>query len=180
MQLARRHSRCQEAAAAAAAECIHGCANAPHVFVFVISAGVLLEELVPHLLTGTAYLDIHASAEGAMLRLYGAAPGPDGKYSTEYVEDQVMKLLSVLAQSLFRQQPATMSAFGAAFWGPLVQQYEAAFLQQIQGSSVAVLQARQDAARNMEQQAVSMGLAEPGRGCLQPWSARTVCMWPVF
>jgi hypothetical protein len=73
-----------------------------------------------------------------------------------------MQLLSVLAQSLFGQQPATLSAFGAAFWAPLVGQYDAAFLQQIQGSSVAVLQARQEAARSMEQQAVSMGLAEPG------------------
>lgn len=73
-----------------------------------------------------------------------------------------MQLLSVLAQSLFRQRPSTLSAFGGVFWAPLVCQYEAAFLQQIQGSSVAVLQARQEAARSMEQQAVSMGLAEPG------------------
>lgn len=126
------------------------------------AAGVLLQELVPHLLNGTAYLDVHTSNEGILLRWYGAAPGADGTYSTQHVEGQVMQLLSVLAQSLFRQQPATLSAFGAAFWAPLVGQYEAAFLQQIQGSSVAVLQARQEAARSMEQQAVSMGLAEPG------------------
>ena len=73
-----------------------------------------------------------------------------------------MQLLSVLAQCLFRQQAATLACFGSAFWSSFVAQYEAAFQQQIQGSSVAELQARQDAARNMEQQAVSMGLAAPG------------------
>jgi len=125
-------------------------------------AGVLLQELVPHVLSGAAYLDIHTSGEGALLRWYGTAPGPNGTYSTEHVESQVMQLLSVLAQSLFRQQPSTMAAFGAAFWAPFVAQYQAAFLHQIQGSSVAVLQARQEAASSMEQQAVSMGLAEPG------------------
>lgn len=128
----------------------------------VLSAGVLLSELVPRLLSGAAYLDVHTSGEAAMLRWYGATPEADGTFSTAHVENQVMQLLSVLAQSLFRQQPATLAAFGAAFWAQFVGQYEAAFLQQIQGSSVAVLQARQAAARSMEQQAVSMGLAEPG------------------
>lgn len=142
------------------------------------AAGVLLHELVPHLLSGAAYLDVHSSNDGALLRWYGAAPAADGSCDTQHVEGQIMQLLSVLAQSLFRQRPATLSAFGGVFWAPLVAQYEAAFLQQIQGSSVAVLQARQEAAHSMEQQAVSMGLAEPGEwvdglmGLTNP-----VCLW---
>lgn len=132
---------------------------------------MLLQELVPHLLSGAAYLDVHTSNGGALLRWYGAAPAADGSYDTQHVEGQIMQLLSVLAHSLFRQRPATLSAFGGVFWAPLVAQYEAAFLQQIQGSSVAVLQARQEAARSMEQQAVSMGLAEPGG-----WVGPTLCV----
>lgn len=123
---------------------------------------MLLHNFVPHMLSGAALLEVKTSSDGAWLHWVGAAPSADGTYSTTHVEAQVMELLSALAQSLFRQQGPTLAAFGAAFWASFVAQYEAAFLQQIQGSSVAVLQARQDAARNMEQQAVSMGLAAPG------------------
>jgi hypothetical protein len=131
---------------------------------------VLLQEVLPPVLNGSCHLDtqLQPSGDAALVRWYAAAPGPDGTYSTEGVEGQVMALLSVLGQSLLRQQPAALAAFGAAFWAAFVASYEAAFLAHIQGSSVALLQARQAAARDMEQQAVSMGLAEPGE---------VVCRW---
>jgi hypothetical protein len=128
----------------------------------VCQTGVLLSGLLPQLLSGAAYLELHSAAEAAMLRWSPAQPLPDGSYDTSHVESQVMQLLSVLAQSLFRQQPAALAAFGAAFWQPFVGAYEAAFLQQIKGSDANTISARQQAAANMEQQAVSMGLAEPG------------------
>eukprot|EP00882_Tetradesmus_deserticola_P013335 GHRQ01014153.1.p4 GENE.GHRQ01014153.1~~GHRQ01014153.1.p4 ORF type:complete len:112 (-),score=57.94 GHRQ01014153.1:449-784(-) len=103
-----------------------------------------------------------SSETEARIQWYAAQPQLDGSYATGHVEQCCMQMLSVLAEALFRQRPSTLREFGAAFWGAFVQQYQAAFLQQVQGSSVALLQARQEAARQMEQQAVAIGLAEPG------------------
>jgi hypothetical protein len=129
----------------------------------LLCADKLLQQVLPHVLNGTAVLHSQLSNESeARIQWYAAQPQPDGSFSTEHVEQFCMQLLSVLAQALFRQRPSTLREFGAAFWGPFVQQYQAAFLQQVQGSTVALLQARQEAARQMEQQAVAVGLAEPG------------------
>lgn len=138
-------------------------------------AGSLLSGLLPQLLSGAAYLEVHTAGEDAMLRWHPAQPQPDGSYDTAHVEPQVMQLLSVLAQSLFRQQPAALAAFGAAFWQPFVGAYEAAFLEQIKGSDANTISARQQAAANMEQQAVSMGMAEPGG-----WPAACMCESQVY
>jgi hypothetical protein len=129
----------------------------------LLPAGKLLQQVLPQVLNGTALLHCQMSTESeARIQWYAAQPQPDGSFSTEHVEQFCMQLLSVLAQALFRQRPSTLREFGASFWGAFVQQYQAAFLQQVQGSTVALLQARQEAARQMEQQAVAVGLAEPG------------------
>jgi hypothetical protein len=126
-------------------------------------ADKLLQQVLPHLLSGTALQDCQLSSESEVrIQMNAAQPQPDGTFSTEYVEHFCMQLLSTLAQALFRQRPSTLREFGTSFWGAFVQQYQAAFLQQVQGSTVALLQARQESARLMEQQAVAMGLAEPG------------------
>jgi hypothetical protein len=148
------------------------------------AAGTLLQDVLPGVLNGSCCLEASVQPDGsaAFVRWYAnAARGADGSASREHVEAQCVQLLSVLAQSLFCQQPAALSAFGAAFWGPFVAAYEGAFLQHIQGSSVAALQARQQAACDMEQHALSMGLAEPGapaagcRCCAAPEHSRRVC-----
>ncbi|WIA09183.1 hypothetical protein OEZ85_008594 [Tetradesmus obliquus] len=126
-------------------------------------ADKLLQQVLPHVLNGTALLHCQLSGESeARIQWYAAQPQPDGSFSTEHVEQACMQLLALLAQALFRQRPSTLREFGGCFWGGFVGQYQAAFLQQVQGSSVALLQARQEAARQMEQQAVAVGLAEPG------------------
>ncbi|KAF6266527.1 hypothetical protein COO60DRAFT_1654215 [Scenedesmus sp. NREL 46B-D3] len=126
-------------------------------------ADKLLQQVLPHVLNGTAMLHCQLASESeARIQWYAAQPQQDGSYSTEHVEQSCMQMLSVLAQALFRQRPSTLREFGGAFWGAFVQQYQAAFLQQVRGSTVALLQARQEAARQMEQQAVAVGLAEPG------------------
>lgn len=130
---------------------------------FSCPAGTLLSQVLPPVLAGTAQLQSQLSSESeACIQWYAAQPQPDGAFSTEHVEHYCMQLLSVLAQTLFRQRPSTLKAFGNVFWAVFVEQYQAAFLQQVQGSTVGMLQARQEAARQMEQQAVAMGLAEPG------------------
>lgn len=114
-------------------------------------------------MNGTVYLNPHISPDGSAQIVWGAAQAQlDGRFSTDHVEQYCMQLLDVLAQTLFRQRPATLAKFGKVFWGDFVAMYHTAFLHQVQGSSVAVLQARQDAAKQMEQQAVATGLAEPG------------------
>lgn len=123
-------------------------------------AGKLLAEVLPPTLAGAQQLVSHVvpSGDSAHVRWYGLQPG---EAAAEPVEQQCMQLLGVLADALFRRRPTTLAAFGRAFWAGFVAQYEAAFLQQMAGSSVAALQARQEAARLMEQQAITMGLAEP-------------------
>lgn len=126
-------------------------------------AGTLLQHVLPCVVNGTAYLNPHVSPDGSAQIAWGAAqPQPDGSFSTDYVEQYCAQLLSVLAQTLFRQRASTLAKFGKVFWAGFVQMYQEAFLQQVQGTSVAVLQARQEAAKQMEQQAVATGLAEPG------------------
>eukprot|EP00775_Hariotina_reticulata_P007918 gene7918-8114_t len=124
-------------------------------------ADIFLQLVLPYVLPGSARLSSHIlpSGDSAQIRWSAGTEAPGG---TDVVEQECMQLLSVLAEALFRQRAATLAAFGKLFWRPFVDQYQAAFLQQVSGSNVAVLQARQEAALQMEKQAVSMGLAEPG------------------
>jgi hypothetical protein len=55
-----------------------------------------------------------------------------------------------------------MAAFGHVFWPRFVAQYQDAFLQQASHCGAAVLHARQEAAREMERVASSLGLAPAG------------------
>jgi hypothetical protein len=134
------------------------------VAVFCCSADTFLQLVFPYVLPGSARLSSHilSSGDSAQIRWSAASEAPE---CTDVVEQECMQLLSVLAEALFRQRAATLAAFGKLFWRPFVDQYQAAFLQQVSGSNVAVLQARQEAALQMEKQAVSMGLAEPGEQC---------------
>eukprot|EP00878_Enallax_costatus_P008594 GHUV01008985.1.p1 GENE.GHUV01008985.1~~GHUV01008985.1.p1 ORF type:complete len:754 (+),score=301.21 GHUV01008985.1:377-2638(+) len=127
-------------------------------------ADTLLQHVLPYVLNGTASLTASIAQDGvsAQVTWHAAHPQPDGSFSTEHVEQSCMQLLAVLAEALFRQWPSTLAAFGEVFWSQFVQAYQAAFLQQVQGSSAAVLQERQAAAKQMEQQAVMTGLAQPG------------------
>jgi hypothetical protein len=147
----------------------------------LLCADKLLQQVLPHVLNGTAVLHSQLSNDSeARIQWYAAQAQPHGSFSTEHVEQFCMQLLSVLAQALFRQRPSTLREFGAAFWGPFVQQYQAAFLQQVQGSTVALLQARQEAARQMEQQAVAVGLAEPGELAAEATSAAATVVLAAY
>lgn len=117
--------------------------------------------MLPPVLAGQARLAAHVSPAGESGHIrWCAAPGPPP--AVDAVETECMALLSVLAEALFRQRPDTLAGFGAAFWAGFVQAYTAAFLGQVAGANLAVLQGRQEAARAMEAQAVALGLAAPG------------------